>query len=669
MIETGTGVESLAANVVRGLAIDAIEEVGGGHPGMPLGMADVATILWTRFLRHDPAVPDWPDRDRYVQSAGHGSMLLYALLHLSGYDLPIDELRNHRQLHSRTPGHPEYGRTAGVETTTGPLGQGFANAVGMALAEAMLAARYNRPGHAVVDHRTWTIVGDGDLEEGISHEAATFASHLRLAKLTVLFDDNRVTIDGPTSVSTSEDTLERFRAYGWHVQQVDGHDPVAIDAAIRAAVAEMDRPSFVACRTIIGRGSPNRQATSAAHSSALGPEEAALTRRALGLPADERFWVPDSVRAYFAAVAETGAARRADWESRREQYAHAFPAEGAELERTLDGGLPDGWDQALPRWDAGAQLTPKSASHMVVTALAPLLPELVGGSADLSESNETQADGAVPIEPGAFSGRYIRYGIREAAMAGVMNGMALHRGLVPYSGTYLPFADYMRPSIRLAALMGLHVIYVWTHDSVTVGEDGPTHQSVEHIASLRCVPGLVTFRPADANEVAAAWRYALTHRDRPIALFLSKQPLPVQPVAPEQVRDGVARGAYVMADAASGTPDVLLLATGSEVSVAMDARERLANEGIAARVVSMPSWRLFEEQDIGYRRSVLPAEVRRRVSIEAGVTFGWDRYIGEHGIAIGIDRFGECGKPEDVLRFFGITPDAVVDAARSLVKA
>jgi transketolase len=648
----------LSANVIRGLVMDAIQQANVGHPGMPLGMANVATVLWTRFLRHNPADPAWFDRDRFVLSAGHGAMLLYSRLHLAGYDLPMEQLQSHRQLHSLTPGHPEYGRTPGVETTTGPLGQGFANGVGMALAEALLAATFNRPGFSIVDHFTYGIVGDGDLEEGITHEAASLAGHLRLGKLIYLWDDNRMTIDGPTALSFTENVLQRFDAYGWHVQRVDGYDIPAIDAALAAAQTATDRPSLIACRTIIGYGSPNKQNTHEAHGAPLGAEEVRLTKLALGLPADQTFWIPAEVLAHWRGALALGRQRQEAWEALFARYAAAHPDLAAAFRQALAGELPAGWDAKLPTWDAGALVAPRTASGQVLEAIAPAIPTLVGGSADLSVSNQTRPRSAVDVQPGDFHGRYIRYGIREHAMAGIMNGMALHGGLIPYSGTYLVFSDYMRPAMRMAAMMGAPVIFVLTHDSVSVGEDGPTHQPVEQIAALRCTPGLVLLRPADANETVAAWRYALTHRDRPVALLLARQAVPALPQ-----RNQVSRGAYVVADAAEGKPDVILIAAGSEVAVALAARDLLAQQGVQARVISMPSWELFQAQDTAYREGILPAAISARVSVEAGATFGWERWVGATGATIGIDRFGESGKGADVLAYLGITPERVVAEA------
>jgi transketolase len=660
-------IDALSANVIRGLVLDALETSGGGHPGMPLGMADAATVLWARFLRHDPADPAWFDRDRYVQSAGHGSMLQYSLLHLAGYDLPLDELRRHRQLHSLTPGHPEFRRTAGVETTTGPLGQGFANGVGMALAEAMLAARFNRPGLPVIDHRTYVVVGDGCLEEGISHEAAALAGHLRLGKLIVLFDDNRVTIDGAITVSSSEDPLVRFEAYGWRVARVDGHDLDAVDGALTAAHADAERPTIIACRTTIGLGIPGREGTARAHACTFESGEARRSKQAVGLSADETYQIPEAVRARWGLIRAAGEQAHAAWRALVDRYAVEHPAAAAELASVIAGDLPAGWDADLPDWSTGEMVTPRAASLAVLDAVVPRIGSLVGGCADLSDSCQVMPASAVAVTPGDFAGGYIHYGIREHAMAGILNGFVLHGGILPYAGTYLVFADYMRPSIRLAALMGLGVVYVWTHDSVTVGPDGPTHQPVEQLASLRSMPGLVTIRPADARETVGAWRYALEHRDRPVAMLLAKQDLPVLPVSSDAVAVGVARGAYIVRDAASGRPDVILLSAGSEVSLALEAAAELSGSGVAVRVVSMPSWRLFEEQEATYRESVLPRDRMARVSVEAGVTFGWDRYVGGAGEMIGIDRFGECGPGEDVLELLGVTSAAVCEAARRVV--
>ena len=659
--------DQLAVNVVRGLAMDGVQKANSGHPGMPMGTAALAHVLWSRFLRHNPADPKWFNRDRFVLSAGHGSMLLYSLLHLAGYDLPLEQLKQFRQLGSLTPGHPEYGLTPGVETTTGPLGQGFATGVGMALAEAFLAATYNRPDFPIVDHTTYAIVSDGDLEEGISHEAASLAGHLKLGKLIYFYDDNHISIDGPTALSYSDDVPKRFEAYGWHVQKADGYDMPAIAAAIRAAQAVTDQPSLIVCRTHIGYGSPHKQDTAAAHGAPLGVEEVRLTRQALGLPADEQFWIPDEVLTRYRAALTDGAERQRAWDDLFARYQAAYPEQAASFQGAVAGQLPEGWDAAMPVWQPGDKLATRAASGKVLDAIAPRLPTLIGGSADLTPSNNTRFKDAVDIAPGEFGGRYIRFGIREHAMGAILNGLALHGGVIPYGGTFLVFSDYMRGAVRVSAIMGAPAIFVWTHDSVGVGEDGPTHQPVEHFAALRAIPNLVTLRPADANETAAAWRYALTQRDRPVALFLTRQNLPVLAGTAEAGMAQLARGAYILADAADGEPELILIGTGSEVSVAMAARDLLAQRGIQARVVSMPSWELFEAQNATYRESVLPKAVTARVSVEAGVTLGWDRYVGWSGAMVGIDRFGESGKGPAVMAHLGITAEHVVERALAIL--
>jgi transketolase len=650
----------LAANVVRGLAMDAVQKADSGHPGMPMGMATVAEVLWTRFLHHNPAGPNWFNRDRFVLSGGHGSMLLYSLLHLTGYDLPMEQLKEFRQLHSLTPGHPEHGVTPGVETTAGPLGQGIGNAVGMALAEAFLAATFNRPGYPIVDHYTYVEAGDGDFEEGISHEACSLAGHLGLGKLVLFYDDNHISIDGPTELSYSDNVTLRFRGYGWHVQETNAYDMPAIDAAIRAAQAETARPSIIICHSHIAYGSPNKHDTADAHGTPLGEDEIRLTKQALGMPPDEHFWVPEEALVRWRTALTLGRERQAAWDELFGLYAAEFPAPAASLHAAIAGELPAGWETALPAWEPGAKLATRAASGKVLDAIAAKIPTLIGGSADLTPSNNTRPKDAVDIKPGDFRGRYIRFGIREHAMGAILNGLALHGGLFPYGGTFGVFSDYMRPAVRLAALMETRTVFVWTHDSVGVGEDGPTHQPVEHAVALRAIPGLTIIRPADANETAAAWRFALTHHG-PTGLLLSRQALPVQPGTKEAASDGrVLRGAYVLADAAGGRPDAILIGTGSEVSVAMTARDQLAERGVRARVVSMPSWELFDEQDAAYRESVLPSAVRARVSVEAGITLGWERYVGEAGSAVGINRFGASGKGPAVMAYLGITAEHVV---------
>ncbi len=660
--------DNLCSNVIRGLAMDGVQQADSGHPGMPMGMASVAHVLWTRFLRHNPANPKWPNRDRFVLSGGHGSMLLYSLLYLTGYDLPLEQLKQFRQLGSLTPGHPEYGLTPGVEVTTGPLGQGFANGVGMALGEAFLAATFNLPAYPIMDHYVYATLGDGDLEEGISHEAASLAGHLKLGKLIYFYDDNKITIDGPTSLSYSDDVPLRFAAYHWHVQTVDGYDMPAIDAAIRRAQAVEDRPSLIICRTHIGYGSPNKQDTAEVHGSPLGEDEIRLTKEALGMPPDEKFWVPAEALARYRSALLIGHECEEQWKAMFAAYERECPEPAAAFKQAWAGKLPAGWDAALPIWQPGTKIATRAASGKVLDAIASRIPTLIGGSADLTPSNNTRFKGAVDVTPGDFAGRYIRFGVREHAMGALLNGLALHGGTFPFGATFAVFADYMRPAARLAAIMQIPTIFVWTHDSVGVGEDGPTHEPVEQLASLRAIPGLVVIRPGDPNETAAAWRYALTRRDRPVALLLSRQAIPALPGASSAAGNGLERGAYVLAEAGGGRPDVVLIGTGSEVAVALAAREQLAARSIKARVISMPSWELFDEQDAAYRDSVLPPEVSARVSVEAGVTLGWEHYVGAGGRAVGINRFGESGKGPAVMAHLGITPENVVQQALAILR-
>ena len=656
-----------AINTIRTLAMDAVQAANSGHPGAPMGAAPLAYALWTRFLRHNPADPAWPDRDRFVLSAGHASMLLYALLHLTGYDLPLDELRRFRQWGSRTPGHPERGLTPGVEATTGPLGSGVANAAGMAIAERMLAARFNRPGHAVVDHRTWALVSDGDLMEGVAAEAVSLAGALGLGKLALLYDDNGITIDGGTGLAFAEDVGERFRACGWHVQRIDGHDLDAIDAAIRAALAEEARPSLIAAATEIAHGSPNKAGTSAAHGAALGAEEVRLTKEALGWPVEPAFHVPDDALAEFRAALEEGAARQDAWRARIDAWAREHPDAAAEWRRVTAGAPPDGWEAAIPTFSP--QETPalatRQASGKVLNALAATLPEMVGGSADLASSTNTYLAGLGDFGRDSPEGRNLRFGVREHAMGGVLNGIALHGGLVPFGGTFLVFSDWMRGAMRLGAIMGCRAVYVFTHDSIGVGEDGPTHQPIEHLMALRAIPGLTVIRPADANETATAWRVAL-ERDGPTALALTRQSTPVIEKA-ACAREGAARGAYVLDDDPARTPDAILIATGSEVALARAAAVMLEGRGLAARVVSMPSWELFAEQPLAYRDEVLPPGVAARLVVEAGASLGWERYAGDRGEIMGIDRFGASAPGGELMARFGFTAEAVADRAAALV--
>ncbi|MFA5121995.1 transketolase [Zavarzinia sp.] len=653
------------ANAIRVLAMDAVEQAKSGHPGMPMGMADVATVLFTRFMKFDPDAPDWADRDRFVLSAGHGSMLLYAILHLTGYpDMTVEELRRFRQWGALTAGHPEYGHTPGVETTTGPLGAGIATAVGMALAEEMQAARFGRD---LVDHHTYVIAGDGCLMEGISHEAVSLAGHLGLRRLIVLFDDNGISIDGPLTLACSDDQCARFAASGWHVQRIDGHDPAAIEAAIEAARAS-DRPSLIACRTVIGRGAPTKAGTAATHGAPLGADEVAATRKALGWTAAP-FEVPPAIRAAWSWPAERGRAARRAWRQRLEQ---APAAVQEALTRDRDHLVPASAIAALEaiRADflaAKPNLATRQASQKVLQQLLPAMPNLVGGSADLTHSNLTHGTGQVAVKPGDFAGSYLHFGIREHAMVSALNGIALHGGFVPYGGTFLVFADYCRPAIRLAALMGLPVVLVLTHDSIGLGEDGPTHQPVEHLASLRAMPNLLVFRPADAVETAEAWALAVSQAHRPSALCLSRQGLPAlaRAGAPAGIGGASARGAYVVAEP-EGPRQVTLIATGSEVEVALAAARLLAEDEIAAAVVSAPCFELFREQPEAYRRAVLGAAPR--IGIEAAVEGDWARWLGDRGVFVGMTGFGASAPAGVLYRQFGITAEAVADAARRAIE-
>ncbi len=647
------------ANVIRTLTLDAVQTANSGHPGMPLGMADVAYVLYARFMRFDPQQPKWFNRDRLIISAGHGSMLPYAILYLTGYDLSLDELKRFRQWGSRTPGHPENHLTPGIEVTTGPLGQGCGNSVGMALAEAWLAARYNRDGYNLIDHYTYVICSDGDLQEGVSHEAASLAGHLGLGKLIWLYDDNNISIDGPTSLSYSDDVPKRFEAYGWHVQTVDGHDMPAIESAIRAAQAVTDKPSLICCKTIIGRGMPNRQGTSKAHSDAPGPDEVRAAKINLGADPDQFFEVPPDVLAAWRRIGERAAQARVAWDELMARFAELDPACAAQLQQCINGQLPAGWEGVLPVFNtADKPMATRAASGAVINAIIDKLPALLGGSADLTPSNNTMPKGAESIARGAYGGRYIRFGVREHGMGAAMNGMALHGGVIPYGGTFLVFSDYMRPAVRLAALSGAHVIYVFTHDSIGVGEDGPTHQPVEHLAALRAIPGLTVIRPADANETAFAWKAAL-EQDGPVALILTRQALPILPP-----NDGVLRGAYIAREAAD--PAVILLASGSEVSLALDAAKALADKGIAARVVSMPSWELFDRQSDDYKQSVLPFDAPKLV-IEAAVQQGWHRYAGPVARFVTNERFGASAPYKDVFKHYGFTVERVVAEVETLL--
>jgi transketolase len=667
-----TTLEQLCINTIRTLAIDAVQKANSGHPGLPLGAAPMAYVLWQHHLKHNPRDPQWPDRDRFVLSAGHGCMLLYCLLHLTGYDLTMDDLKAFRQWESRTPGHPEKLLTPGVEATTGPLGQGTANAVGMAIAERRLAHHFNRPGHTIVDHRTYAIVSDGDLMEGISSEAGSLAGHLKLGKLIYLYDCNHVSLDGPTSLAFSTENVgKRYEAYGWQVLHVaDGdHDTEAIDKAIRAAEADTARPSLIVIETTIGFGSPHKQGTSEAHGSPLGVEEVALTKQALGWDPQKFFYVPDDARAHLATAVERGARVQAAWQERFDAYAKAHPDLAQEWRQAQRGELPKGWDADLPTWKAGESLATRVAGGKVMNAIAARVPWLFGGDADLSGSTMTAIKDGGSFDGQSGAGRNLHFGVREHTMGGIVNGMAYHGGLRPYAATFFCFSDYMRPSVRLAAVNELPVIFVWTHDSIGLGEDGPTHQPVEHLMALRAMPYLVVIRPGDATETAEAWRWTMTYRQGPVAFVLSRQKLAVLDRSHAVGTGGVERGAYVLAESEGGPPQAIIIATGSEVHVALGARQRLAQDGIRARVVSMPSWELFHAQSPEYRDSVLPKSVTARVSVEAGATFGWSRWIGERGRAIGLDRYGASAPGEINMEKFGFSPDNIARVVRELVKA
>jgi transketolase len=664
--------QQLAINTIRTLSIDAVQKANSGHPGLPMGAAPMAYTLWQRHLRHNPRNPSWANRDRFVLSAGHGSMLIYSLLHLTGYDLSLDELKNFRQWGSKTPGHPEYGHTPGVETTTGPLGQGVANAVGLALAEAYLASVFNREGHTVVDHYTYVLAGDGDLMEGVAIEALALAGHWGLGKLIMLYDDNQITLDGKASMTFTEDIHGRFRAQGWHTLAVaDGNDVAAIDAAIQEAKAVKDKPTMIAVRTVIGYGSPNKAGTSKAHGSPLGAEEVRLTKQAYGWNPDESFVIPGEALEHFREAVERGAAQEKAWQETFTAWRAAYPDLAALWDSAHSGALPAGWDQDLPVYEDGKMVATRSAGGDALNAIARHLPTMIGGDADLAGSTKTLIKGAGDTGPGSAAQRNLRFGVREHAMGAIVNGLALHGGIVrPYSATFLTFSDYMRPAIRLGALMGIQTAYVFTHDSIGLGEDGPTHQPVEHVMSLRLIPNLYVFRPGDANETAAAWKTIMTLK-KPAAIVLSRQDLPAYGGDNvEGIHEGVARGGYVLAESEKvrkGRPEAIILATGSEVAIALDALAMLEESGVKARVVSMPCWELFDEQSEEYREFVLPSEVPFRVSIEAGVTTGWQKYIGQIGVAIGVDQFGASAPYEKIYEAYGLTAKAVAEAVAGLL--
>ena len=678
-------IDELCINTLRMLSVDMIQEANSGHPGMPMGAAPMAYVLWTRFLRYHPQNPSWPDRDRFVLSAGHGSALLYSLLHLTGYDLPLEEIKRFRQWGSKTPGHPEYRETPGVESTTGPLGQGFSNGIGMAIAERFLASRFNRPGHTIVDHYTYSIVSDGDLMEGVASEAASLAGHLKLGRVIYLYDNNHITLSGETKLTFTENVCKRFEAYGWHVQSIEnGNDIEAISKAIVAAQSEISRPSLISVRTHIAYGSPHKQDTFDAHGSPLGPEEVIATKENLGWPLEPKFYIPDEALSQFRRALDKGRKLEIDWKVKLESYGKAYPEQMAEWDQMINDKLPQGWDRDIPYFPPNPKgLSTRVAGGQVMNVIAPYLPSLVGGSADLDPSTQTTLKGKGNFQcpgsreetlqgsvsgPWGYEGANIAFGVREHGMGSVINGIALHGGFLPFASTFLIFSDYMRPSIRLAALMKRHIVYVFTHDSIALGEDGPTHQPIEQLSSLRAIPNLTVIRPADANETAVAWKIAIEKREGPVALILTRQNVPIIDRDKFGPATGLTRGAYILADSPQAKPEIIIIATGSEVHPALEAYEMLRSEGVHARVVSMPSWEIFEGQSQDYRQQVLPPEVNARISVEAGASHGWHRYVGLKGEVIGLNRFGASAPGSTNLRNFGFTSENILARARSLIK-
>jgi transketolase len=664
--KTTSSLEQLAINTIRVLAMDGVQKANSGHPGTPMALAPLTHVLWTRIIRHNPRNPHWQNRDRFILSAGHASMLLYSMLYLTGYDLPLDELKKFRQWGSLTPGHPEYHHTAGVETTTGPLGQGVGNGVGMAIAQRIQASRYNRPDHQLLDSYIYAIASDGDLMEGISSEAASLAGHLKLGNLIYFYDDNKITIEGNTSLAFSENVGQRFESYGWQVQHIDDINNLdALEQAIRIAQDETAHPSLIIMKSHIGYGSPNKQDSHKAHGEPLGADEIVLTKRNLGYPSEEPFFVPEEALSFYRQAVERGAAAEAAWQERYQAYKAAYPELAAQLEQELSGQLPKGWDSDLPVFPAGEALATRQASGKTLNALATKLPNLYGGSADLAPSNNTNLNGMGDFGPESY-GRNLHFGIREHAMGSALNGIALYGGLIPFGATFLIFSDYMRPSIRLAAIMGLKVVYVFTHDSIGVGEDGPTHQPIEQLAALRAIPNLTVIRPGDANETVAAWHTAIAHKG-PVALALTRQALPTLERNESNSASNLGKGAYILSDSEQA-PELLLIATGSELSLAVDAANKLRQEGKGVRVVSMPSWELFEEQSAEYKESVLPKAVKARISIEAASPMGWERYAGSEGIIIGLDHYGASAPAKTLFNEFGLSVKNIVDHAKALLK-
>lgn len=666
-MSTPKSLDQACVNTIRGLAMDAVQEANSGHPGMPMGMADVAYVLWTKFLKHNPKNPRWFDRDRFVLSAGHGSMLLYSMLHLTGYDVPLKELKNFRQLGSITPGHPEFGLTPGVETTTGPLGQGFGTGVGMAIAEEFMAATFNKDQFDLVNHYTYAIVSDGDLMEGISHEAASLAGHLKLSKLIYLYDSNKISIDGSTDLAFTDNTKQRFEAYGWDVQVIDGHDHAQIEEAIKKAQAT-DTPSLIECKSRIGFGSPNKEGTAASHGAPLGEDEIKITKEKLGLDPDKKFQISEAVKEHMSKAVETGDKNETEWKEKLAEYEKVFPVDGASFKQFVSRQMPENWDEILPKFEADSKgMASRKASGKVLNSIGKHIFNLIGGSADLAGSNNTELE-----EESAFSaknrlGRNFHYGVREHAMAAALNGLALHGGVIPYGGTFLVFSDYNKPSIRIAALSEIPSIFVFTHDSIGLGEDGPTHQPIEHLAALRATPNVHVLRPADANETAVCWKCAIEREHGPSLLVLTRQSLPTLDRTVYEDVTGVEKGAYILKKEKTDSPDLILMSTGSEVSLALEAAEKLEKEGKAVRVVSMPCIEIFKEQSKDYQNEVLPPEVKKRISIEAATTLGWHRWVGSEGIAMGLDRFGTSAPYEEAYQDLGLTVDAIIRNAQELL--
>jgi len=665
---TSSSIDLLCINTIRTLAMDAVQKANSGHPGMPMGAAPMAYILWTKFLKHNPRNPKWPNRDRFVLSAGHGCMLLYSLLHLSGYDMSLDDIKQFRQWGGKTPGHPEAILAHGIETTTGPLGQGFSNGVGLAIGEKFLAARYNRPNFTIIDYFVYSIVTDGDLMEGVSSEAASIAAHLKLGNLIYLYDDNHISIEGSTDLAFTEDAGRRFEAYGWHVQTIgDGNDLEGIENAIREARDVKDRPSLIKVRTHIAYGSPNKQDTHGAHGAPLGEEEVRLTKQNFGWDPDKQFYIPQEAMQHFRKAAKDGERAEQQWQKLYQEYCNVHPDLASEWGSCREKKFAEEWRRVLPVFPPDKPMATREASGKVLNAIAPHLPTLMGGSADLAPSTNTMLKGFGSFQANNYAGRNLHFGVREHAMGGILNGLAHTGGLIPYGATFLIFSDYMRPTIRLAALMGTRPIYVFTHDSIGLGEDGPTHQPIEQLASLRAIPNLTLLRPADANEVTEAWRFAIDHRGGPVALVLTRQKLPVFDRTKYAAANNLVKGAYVLADTEGKLPELIILATGSEVHLALGAYEQLKKEGVAIRVVSMPSWELFEQQSKEYQEAVLPKQVTKRLSVEAGSPFGWHKYVGAQGEIIGINRFGASALGDVVLKKYGFSVENILARARALL--